>query len=56
VFRSQLEPMRHDFQTVEFKAQVPAGDRVDLTFEVVQHQGYNAKQNNVTLQTAKVTL
>lgn len=50
VFRSMLEPTLHDFQTVQFQKQVGAGERVDLTFEVVQHQGYNAKQQNVTLE------
>ena len=50
VFRSMLEPMLHDFQTVQFQKQVGAGERADLTFEVVQHQGYNAKQQNVTLE------
>jgi hypothetical protein len=50
VFRSMLEPTLHDFQTVQFQKQVGAGERVDLAFEVVQHQGYNAKQQNVTLE------
>jgi hypothetical protein len=45
-----LEPTLHDFQTVQFQKQVGAGERVDLPFEVVQHQGYNAKQQNVTLE------
>lgn len=50
VFRSQLEPKLHDYQTVEFRAAVPAGEKQELPFEVVQHQGYNAKQSNVTLE------
>jgi hypothetical protein len=54
VFRSQLEPKRHDFQTVEFGTQVANGARKDLLFEVLQHQGRNAKQNNVTLEEADV--
>jgi hypothetical protein len=54
-FRSELTPKLHDYQTVEFRAAVPAGDRAELSFEVVQHQGYNAKQNNVTLEAARIT-
>lgn len=54
-FRSELSPKLHDYQTVEFRAAVPAGDRTELLFEVVQHQGYNAKQNNVTLEAATIT-
>ena len=54
IFRSQLEPKLHDYQTVEFQTQVPAGERKDLLFEVVRKQGYLAKQNNVTLEDAEV--
>ena len=54
VFRSQLDPKLHDYQTVEYKTTVPAGKRVDLLQEVVRHQGRNAKQNNVTLEAADI--
>jgi hypothetical protein len=54
VFRSDLKPTLHDYQTVQFQSQVAAGARADLLFEVVQHQGYNAKQQNVTLEQAEV--
>ena len=54
VFRSQLDPKLHDYQTVEYKATVPASKRVDLLQEVVRHQGRNARQNNVTLEAGKV--
>ena len=54
VFRSQLEPKMHDFQTVELSSQIAAGGKKDLAFEVLQHQGHNAKQMNVTLETAAV--
>ena len=54
LFRSQLDPKLHDYQTVEYKTTVPAGKRVDLLQEVVRHQGRNAKQNNVTLEAGKV--
>jgi len=53
-FRSLLEPKLHDYQTPEFKATVPPGKTVDLLFEIVRHQGHNAKQNNVTLESAAV--
>ena len=56
VFRSQLDPKLHDYQTVEYKTTVPAGKRVDLLQEIVRHQGRNAKQNNVTLEAADVRL
>ncbi len=55
VFRSQLEPKLHDYQTVEFTAQIAPGAKQDLRYEIVQHQGRNAKQNNVTLETAEIT-
>ena len=54
VFKSQLEPKLHDYQTVEFTAAVPAGKRADLLFEIVRKQGTSAKQNNVTLEAAEI--
>jgi hypothetical protein len=54
LFRSQLDPKLHDYQTVEYIATVGAGKRVELMQEVVRHQGRNAKQNNVTLEAADV--
>jgi hypothetical protein len=54
LFRSQLEPKLHDYQTPEFLARVAAGERADLLFEIVRHQGYAAKQNHVVLETAEV--
>jgi hypothetical protein len=54
VFKSQLEPKLHDYQTVEFLSRVAAGKRADLLFEVVRKQGTSARQNNVTLDTADV--
>jgi hypothetical protein len=54
IFKSQLEPTLHDFQTVELLTRVQAGQRADLLFELIRKQGTNAKQNNVTLQTAEV--
>jgi len=54
VFRSNLEPKLHDYQTVEFLTRLAAGKRADLLFEVVHKQGTSVKQNNVTLQTGEV--
>jgi hypothetical protein len=54
VFRSQLNPKMHDYHTPEFTATVDAGKKADLLFEIVRHQGHNAKQDNVTLENAAV--
>ena len=54
LFKSQLEPKLHDYQTVEFKSTVAAGKKVDLLFEVIRLLGTSVKQNNVTLQDGKV--
>jgi len=55
VFRSQLNPLLHDYQTTQFTAPIPAGQQTDLLFEIIRHQGRNSKQNNVTLEAAVVT-
>lgn len=54
VFKSLLGPILHDYRTVQFTTTVEAGKRADLLFEVLTHQGRNAKQNNVTLERAAV--
>jgi hypothetical protein len=54
VFRSLLEPTLYDYQTAQFQKRIQPAEKVDLLFEVVQHQGYNAKQNNVTLEQAEI--
>jgi hypothetical protein len=54
VFRSSLKPTLFDYQTAQFTAGVQAGQKVDLLFEIVRHQGRNAKQNNVTLEAAEI--
>jgi hypothetical protein len=54
VFKSQLEPKLHDYQTVEFLTRVAPGKRADLLFEVVTKNGTSVKQNNVTLQAGEV--
>ena len=54
VFRSQLKPTLHDFQTVQFTATVEPAKKADLFFEIVCKQGRNSKQNNVTLEDARI--
>jgi hypothetical protein len=53
-FRSLLEPKLHDYRTVQFATTVAAGKKADLKFEIIRHQGHNAKQNNVTLEQGEV--
>jgi hypothetical protein len=53
-FRSNLNPVPHDYRAVQFTAAVDPRRKADLPFEVVRHQGRNAKQDNVTLETADV--
>ena len=55
IVRSQLTATNHDFRTVEYTATVPSGDQADLLYELLLHQGRNAKQNSVTLEAAEVT-
>jgi len=54
LFRSNLEPTLHDYRTVQYRAQAPAGQQLDLLYEVIQHQARNATQNNITLETADI--
>jgi hypothetical protein len=54
IFRSQLEPVLHDYQTVQFLTKVAPGQRADLLFEVLRKQGNSVRQNNVTLVTGEV--
>jgi len=50
-----LTATNHDFRTVEYTATVPSGEQADLLYELLLHQGRNAKQNSVTLEAAEVT-
>ena len=54
IFRSQLKPLLHDYQTVQFNATVDAGKKSDLLFQIIRGQGHNSKQNNVKLEAAEV--
>ncbi|MEM7020239.1 MAG: hypothetical protein AAF512_23220, partial [Pseudomonadota bacterium] len=56
VFRSQLQPKLHDFQTVQYETLVPAGEQIDLYQEVIRRDGRNNKKNNIELATGKVSL
>lgn len=53
VFRSQLNPTLHDFQTVQFEADIAAGEKAGLDYEVIGRIGYNQKQNRVELQSGE---
>ncbi|MGO9112006.1 MAG: hypothetical protein ACLP9L_22495, partial [Thermoguttaceae bacterium] len=54
VFRSELPAKNHDYQTVEYTAAVKPVEKVDLLYEIIQHQGWLAKQNNVIIERAPV--
>jgi hypothetical protein len=54
VFRSSLAAKSHDYQTVEYTATVKPGQKADLLYEVLQHQGRNAKQDNVTVERIEI--
>ncbi len=56
VFRSELNPVLHDFRTVEFHTTVPAGQKQDHYFELLSRKGRNEKQGNVTLETARIVV
>ena len=49
VFRSQLNPTLHDFQTVQFEREIAPGEKADLDYEIMARMGYNQKQNRVEL-------
>jgi hypothetical protein len=50
VFRSSLGAKNFDYQTVEYHATVKPMEKASLTYEVLQHQGRNAKQSSVTVE------
>ncbi|NLX98848.1 MAG: DUF4139 domain-containing protein [Rhodopirellula sp.] len=53
-FRSSLGAKNFDYQTVEYHATVKPMEKASLPYEVLQHQGRNAKQNSVTVETVPV--
>jgi len=54
VFRSGLAAKKHDYRTVHYTATVKAGEKADLLYEILQHQGRNKKQENVTIQETSI--
>jgi hypothetical protein len=54
VFRSSLGAKNFDFQTVEYQGKVKTMEKASLVYEVLQHQGRNAKQNSVTVEAVPV--
>lgn len=54
VFRSELPAENHDYQTVEYAATVKPGEKAELKYELVTHQGRNSKQANVTIERTAV--
>jgi len=54
VFRSGLEAKNHDYRTVQYTAAIEAGRKVDLLYEILEHQGRNKKQDNVTIEQTSI--
>jgi len=54
IFRSELPAKNHDYQTVQYTATVKSAEKVDLLYEIIQHQGWLSKQQNVTIERAPV--
>jgi len=54
VFRSSLGARNFDHQTVEYRATVKSMEKAGLPYEVLQHQGRSAKQNNVTVENSEI--
>jgi hypothetical protein len=54
VFRSSLGAKNFDYQTVEYHAQVKPMEKASLPYEVLQHQGRNAKQSSVSVEAVPV--
>jgi hypothetical protein len=49
-FRSNLNPKLHDFRSPQFATTINPGEKKELKYELVFRQGYNKKQDNVTLE------
>jgi hypothetical protein len=50
IFRSELPAKNFDYQTVQYTADVQPAEKADLLYEIVQRQGHNVKQSNVTIE------
>ena len=53
VFRSALAAKKHDYRTVQYTATVRPARKAEFRYEVVQHQGRNKKQDNLTIVEVK---
>jgi hypothetical protein len=51
-FINQLDATRHDYNTVQYTAEVAPGDSRDMVYELVQRMGSNRKQNRVEIKQA----
>ncbi|MBN1341457.1 MAG: hypothetical protein JXQ73_02195, partial [Phycisphaerae bacterium] len=49
VFRSRLDPKLYDYRTPQFAARIEPSQKKELTYRVTTKQGYNKKQDKVTL-------
>ena len=49
-FRSRLSPKLYDYRSPQFTARIEAGEKKELAYHVVTRQGYDKKQDNVTLE------
>jgi hypothetical protein len=56
LFRSDLNAVNHDYQTVQYQADLRPGEYADLLYELVTHQGRNKKQENVTIESRRVEI
>ncbi len=54
VFRSSLDAKNHDYRTVQYTVTAEPGRKLDCRYEVLEHQGRNKKQDNVTIEKAEV--
>ena len=50
VFHGDLNPTLHDFRTVQFSATISPAEKKDLQYRVTTHNGYNQKEQHVTLE------
>jgi hypothetical protein len=50
VFCSSLGAKNFDYQTVQYTATVKSMEKASLLYEILQHQGRNAKQSSVTVE------
>ena len=50
IFRSRLDPKLYDYRSPQFSALVDPGEKRELAYHLITRQGYNKKQDNVTLE------